>query len=768
MTRKRPKKDGHFDLLCDIGELADLLAGSDNIEHFLQQTVVLVARHLDADVGSIYLYKEETDRLVLRATVGLNPAAVGRVQMKVGEGLVGRTMEQKRPLRDGRAGAHPHFKLFEEADEARFESFLAVPIVRGDMDIGVLVVQHEEANYFDEVDVMALRTAASQLAGAVENARLMIHFRPADVAACDPDKRPCPNLVKGETASEGFACAPATVLRSGHGPLFTNRPDADFASTRTGFYRAVEKTHKQLRSLQQSLSRRLPESAALIFEAHFMILKDDRFVARMAEKIDAGTSPPDAVRAVAGQYIERFAASSSAYLREKAQDIEDLARRILQNLRRDSETVSQSAEGGRIAIAEEIFPSDVLKLASEEVCGIVLVSGGTTSHVAILSRSLKIPLVIAERPELLDLTDGTPVLLDADLGNIYVNPTAEVLEQFRVREAAKEKAAESVDPAPDQTRTRDGRRVYLMANVNLLGELTLAKQLRVDGVGLYRTEFPFLIRSTFPSEEEQIPIYRRLIEEMDGQAVTIRTLDVGGEKNLPYLNTAAGANPELGLRSIRFSLRHGDLFAQQLRAILRAGAGAADLRILFPMISSLDEFRRARRAVADAGESLRADGLAHHTGPKLGMMVELPAVLDLIDDFAAESDFFSVGTNDFIQYMLAVDRSNKAVAEYYRPHHPAVLRGLARVVDAARRAGKEIAVCGEMGHDPVFVSFFLGIGLDRFSLDPQFIPRIRRHLAALDTAAAADFADALLAEATLSGVEAILQTQPETRHEPNS
>ncbi|MBI9082177.1 MAG: phosphoenolpyruvate--protein phosphotransferase [Desulfobacterales bacterium] len=760
------KKGDHFNLLCDIGELAGLLAGSDNIEQFLQQTVVMVARHLDAPVGSIYLYEEATRHLVLRATVGLNPAAVGKVRLSIGEGLVGKTMERKRHLREGRASGNPHFKFFEEADEARFESFLAVPLIRGDQNIGVLVVQHEQEDYFDEVDAMALRATASQLAGSVENARLMFHFQRMGSTTPVAEATDRLGLIKGESGAAGFALAPIAVFKSGHGPLLAYRPDTEFASTLAGFRKAVDNTHQQLKTLQARLAQRLPESAALIFEAHFMILKDARFVARMAEKIESGLSPPEAVRSVARYYMDLFSSSSSAYLREKTHDIEDLARRILRNLRQIG-TDDTDLCSGRIVIARELFPSDVLKLASEDVRGIILVSGGVTSHVAILSRSLQIPLVIADRPDLLDLPDNTPVLVDADMGNIYVNPDREVKKRFQARETAKKRAAETTGPPPDETRTADGLRVHLMANINLLGELVLARRLRADGVGLYRTEFPFLVRSTFPSEEEQMPIYRRLIEEMAGQVVTIRTLDIGGEKNLPYLDSTVEANPELGLRSIRFSLRYGDIFAQQLRAILRAGAGAAQLRIMFPMISSIDELRQARQAVAEAAASLAVDGLEHNPTPKLGMMVELPAVLDIIDDFAAEVDFFSIGTNDFIQYMLAVDRCNKTVADYYRPYHPAVLRGIDRVVRAARCAGKEVAVCGEMGHMPVFITFLIGIGLTRFSVDPQFIPQVRRHLAALDTAMAAAFAAALLKETSLSAMKEILNTHPEACHDPN-
>jgi phosphotransferase system enzyme I (PtsP) len=308
----------------------------------------------------------------------------------------------------------------------------------------------------------------------------------------------------------------------------------------------------------------------------------------------------------------------------------------------------------------------------------------------------------------------------------------------------------------ERTETADGVRVHLLANINLLSEVSLARDLKVEGIGLYRTEFPFFVRTALPSEEEQFSVYRRLVQMLPGRQITFRTLDVGGEKHLPYLDAAPETNPELGLRAIRFSFQHPDLFGAQLRAILRAARENGPLRILFPMIASLDDFVRARQAVDQAMVELARQGLAPAERPPLGVMVEVPALLEVMTEMARMADFLAIGTNDLIQYLLGVDRSNERVAAYYRPGHPSVLRALARVVAAAREAGIEASVCGEMGHDPLFVPFFIGIGLRRFSVDPQFLPPLQVQIGRLDAALARRYADELLAAASVAEVQTVL------------
>ena len=756
----KSKNRDHLNLLCDIGELANLIIGSADIQGFLQQTVEMAARHLNADVGSIYLYDEVTRDLVLQATIGLNPSAVGRVRMKSSEGLVGKTFKFLQPICEDRASRHPDFKYFKEADEDPFESFLAVPIHRGNEKIGVLVVQHEHPGYFDEIDVMAMRAIASQLTGAIENARMMIVQNRQTVPPRENELLDRLRFIKGKTASSGFAYAPVMVLKADGESLLTHRPDSEFVSSPQGFLKALERTKQQLTDLQDRLAQRLPESAALIFEAHFMILKDARFVDAMLAKIEQGVSVPGAVREVAGHYINLFSSAPSAYLQEKAHDIKDLARRLLKNLRKDTAQDTDLAKG-RIVIAQQLLPSDLLKMASEDVKGIVLASGGVTSHVAIIARSLKLPMVIAERSDLLELPEGTPILLDGDIGSIYTRPSETIIQRFESHYRARKAEDKAGRPILAQTITRDGVSVKLLANINLLSEIKMAKDLNVEGIGLYRTEFPFLVRSNLPSEEEQYLVYKRLCDEMGRREVTIRTLDIGGEKLLPYFEGAKEANPELGLRSIRFSLHYREVFLQQLRAILRAGvsAGTGKLKILFPMISAIDEFRQARHAVEEAMADLARQNLPFYSEPAMGAMIELPAVLDIIDELAEEADFFSIGTNDFIQYMLAVDRSNERVAAYYQPYHPSVLRSLHRIIQAAVKARIEVTICGEMGHEPEYIPFFIGAGLRTFSVDPYFLRSVQDKIVNLTVSEATAYTRALLAEPTLEGIQGILKSQ---------
>jgi phosphotransferase system enzyme I (PtsP) len=461
-----------------------------------------------------------------------------------------------------------------------------------------------------------------------------------------------------------------------------------------------------------------------------------------------------AIRAVAAYYADLFSASAHPLLREKAHDVEDLAQRLLANLRQSNPEETYFS-GNRVVIADKLYPSDVLMIASQDVKGIILVGGGATSHVAILTRSLQIPMVIADRAELLQIPDGTPVLMDAEIGNIYVEPSERIVRQFESQKDIHAVIASLAATMQPVTQTEDGTRVRLLANINLLRDLILARELKAEGVGLYRTEFPFLIHSDVPSEEEQYTVYRRLFDDMSGQPVTIRTLDLGGDKLLAYTEASRELNPDLGLRAIRFTLRHRELFQQQLSAILRAAADFNDLRIMFPMISSLDEFRTARSAVEDCQADLKRNNFPHHHKPLIGAMIEVPSMLEIIAEIAEEADFLSIGTNDFIQYMLAVDRSNDQVADYYQPWHPAVLRGLAKIAAAAETSGKELSVCGELAHETDYIPFLLGIGVRIFSVYPRFLPAVQQAAGGINIDEARKYAAALLAETTIRGVRKV-------------
>ncbi len=754
------EQHSHLHFLQDTSEILAALTGSRDLDGFLTRLVKLVARHLDADVCSIYLLEAESQQLVLRATTGLNAEAIGKVRMQVGEGLVGTALKELRPICESCASHHPAFRYFPGTDEERYEAFLAVPILRGIEKVGVLVVQREQSRAFVPEDVAALRVVTAQLAGTVEQARaLMLAENGAQELPAAP-REPLPPFLRGEPGAPG--CAAGQALRydrrfSLAQDVMPDLPVDGSADGRQLIEKAIERTEAQLRRMQEELGQRLPEAAALIFEAHLMMLHDRGFVDGMFTRVAAGASAAGAVAEVARSYMQRFQRSTHDYLREKAQDVEDLALRLITNLAA-AESVDTLPLAGRIVIARDVLPSDMLKLALENVAGVVLTSGGVTSHVAILARSLGVPMIIAHNPRLAEINDDTDLMVDADSGNLYINPSNEVTERYRQREKVRA-AAESAAEVKPETLTADGRQIHLLANINLLSELDLALRMQCEGVGLYRSEFPFLIRTTLPDSAEQQAIYLRLLERMAGRPVTIRTLDAGGDKMLSFFDEAGEENPELGLRSVRFTLRHPDIMEQQLKAILEAGAqSSAHLGIMFPMVSSLDEFRRARAMCMQIADRLEAVNDIPWP-PPVGMMIELPAVLETLEAFAAEADFFSIGTNDFVQYMLAVDRTNAQVASYYCPHHPAVLRALARAIGIINKAGKPVTVCGEMAHDMRYVPFFIGAGLSRLSVDPHWLPELQSGIARWSTAQCRQYTAALLKQDTIEATAALLRSE---------
>jgi len=515
--------------------------------------------------------------------------------------------------------------------------------------------------------------------------------------------------------------------------------------TLADFHRAVESTERQLEGLQTQIESTLFDVASLIFTAQILMLKDKFFIDGIVDRIKGGQTPVAAVIAVVESYIWKLNQIDNAYLRDKIHDVKDVGRRLLDNLAGRKDTAREYA--GKLLIARELLPSDVLKLYSQKIKGIILLSGGVTSHASILSRSLNVPLIIADEPGLLSIRAGTPVLMDAVMGQVHVDPAKELVEKILEREDLHKDMASLKSMIQQSPCTKDGVAVKLMANINLLGDLKAALEFNAQGVGLYRTEFPFIMRNNFPVEEEQFQIYKRLLEGMKGKEVTFRTLDIGGDKVLSYYNNEKEENPFLGLRSIRFSLRHREIFVQQIRAILRAG-GASPIRIMFPMISSLDEFFQARDIVRECVKELTKE--KHSVANvKLGVMIELPSVLEIIDELAREADFFSIGTNDFIQYILAVDRTNEKVADMYVPHHPSVLRALKKVVDAAVRFKKSVSVCGDMAHDLKYFAFFIGIGIREFSVDARYLPRMHRELSVLKVKETEAFAQKILEKITV-------------------
>ncbi|HRZ40072.1 MAG TPA: phosphoenolpyruvate--protein phosphotransferase, partial [Candidatus Omnitrophota bacterium] len=688
--------------------------------------------------------------LVLKATKGLKPEAVDNVRLRLGEGLTGLALKEMRPICEREASKIPGYRYFPEIGEEAYDSFLAVPILRGTNRIGVMVVQNAKSDYFSQEDINTLKAITSQLAMTIETAKILLAIEEQNRdAGSFPEEKPL-KFFKGRSGGSGVVLGEAVILEDKRRFFMTEKNFGTGSYSVQDFLKALEKTEQSLQALQEQVEEKLSDVASLIFTAQILMLKDKPFIDSIVHQIQSGRNAVDAVRRTVHQYVHRFESLDNRYIREKAQDVLDVGLHLLEHLA--GTALYGQGEEGMIVIAQERFPSDMLKLSSRGAKGVILLSGGITSHIAILSRSLEIPLVFADESRLLKVPSRTRVLLDAGQGNVYIDPDETVLRTFQPALEGARDAQKARTESLDETRTADGARVMLLSNINLLCDLNVARDFKSEGIGLYRTEFPFMIRSDFPSEEEQYVVYKKLVEGMPGKDVTFRTLDIGGDKVLSYYDYCREENPFLGMRSIRFSLRHKDIFRQQLRAILRAGTGA-ELKIMFPMISSVDEFLDARKQVELSMEELRSVGVPFHQAPELGLMVELPSVLEIMDELAEEADFFSIGTNDFIQYMLAVDRTNEKVADLYLPHHPSILRALKRVVEAAGRHGKDVAVCGDMSYDERYLPYFLGIGIRKFSVDPHWIPRVQKAVSRIDLNEARRKTQALLEMKKVADIE---------------
>ena len=741
----------HLRLICDIGEMSGLFEHSMNLQAFLDKTVRMVANHMEAPVCSIYVYDEADGTLALRATQGLNPKFVGEVRLARGEGLVGLALEELRTVREAMANKNVNFKAIPGIQEERYKAFLAVPIARGLLRIGVLVVQRSSRQPFSRDDALTLRAVASQLANPLENARLLMADHSTGNGSL-PEAISSLGPISARVASDGLAIGPAVVVdREGAYEGFAVR-SFSVSQGLTEFDRAVRQTEEQLEHLQQQVEDKLSDVASLIFTSHLLILKDEAFTGRMRGLINDGSNAPDAAIRIARDYIQRFAASQNDFVREKVHDVKDLVVRLLRNLTGEGSDLIMQA--GTVVVANDLYPSDLLRMATEKIAGVVLVTGGVTSHVAILARSLQVPIGIVDDRRLLNVVAGATILLDAEIGTVTVNPGAEAVAAVHRRQSAEQQ--DLAAPSSGPVVTRDGTTVRLLANVNLLADIDLAHKLGADGIGLYRSEFHFMVRSNFPSEEEQYVVYREAVKRFPGKPISLRTLDIGGDKVLSYFTNTHEKNPFLGMRSIRFSLEHRDIFRQQIRAMLRAGRGAR-LRIMFPLVSSLDEYLDAKEVVLDCVEDLRTEDGIECQQPELGIMVEVPSVLPLMEAFAEAVDFMSIGTNDLIQYLLAVDRTNEKVAKLYRPHHPSVLRTLHRISEVGMRYEADVSVCGDMAHYPEYVPFLMGIGIRNLSVEPIYLPRLRRMISAMEIGDAQEVAQRMLECVRIDEVEVILR-----------
>jgi len=741
----------HVGLLLSISELNDILHETTVLSTFLDRCIAIVAHHFGADVCSIYLYDPIQKRLNLSSTIGLNHENVSSVSLNLGEGLTGLVLQDLSPIMTAESSKHPRYRYFPDLQEEKFDAYLGVPILRGNERIGVLVVQRHSSRPFADADQKALRGVANQVAAMIDYARLLLDSGKENRIATKENKA-CPSFIKGRSASGGWAYGPVVIDSETKNISALANAAKGEAQTPDDFNNAITTTIDQLTMYQKQIEERLTDVASLIFASHILLLKDEQFVGKIQGLIAGGLQPVKALVTVSEQYIGIFTKQPNQYFRQKADDIRDVTVRVLNNLIR--QTGKTRLVQNSIVVASDLVPSDILVLSVENAAGVIMIGGGVTSHVAILARSLKLPMVIADVPALLELPEPSNALVDADAGNIFINPDGSVRAPYDKRKKLHQQKTDLSGIPPDP-KTADGITIDVLANVNLISDAADAMMIHAKGIGLYRTEFPFIIRNAFPVEEEQFVVYRKLIECMQGLPVTFRTLDIGGDKALSYYADFVEHNPFLGMRSMRFCLENREVFKAQVRAILRAGVGA-DLRIMFPMISSVDELEMAKSVVDECMLELGREQIPFHGTPKIGIMIELPAAIAICDDLAVRCDFFSIGTNDLVQYILAVDRTNEKVAKFYCPHHPSVLRAVKRVTDAAIKAGIGISICGDMAHEARYMEFLIGIGIRTMSIDPLYFSSACKALAAITVDRAAEKARKMLACCTIKGVEALL------------
>ena len=732
-----------LELINAVGELAGLLGRNSDTTSFLSDVVDLVARTIKADVSSIYLHDEIRDELILRATHGLNAEFVGELTLRPGEGLTGRAFREGNILIVSKASEAQGFKPIPHLGEERFEAFLAAPIKRGPVRIGVMTLQHGESGYFDDRDGRALRAVTGYLAQALENASLLFELGEERRTAGPKEGLAKGALLEGTVLGTGIALGES---------IYLERYESDGEETAPGtiaeelerFEESVSASLHQLEELQRSADELISDLSSLVFSAHLLMLRDSSFTGRMRELIEGGASATDAVKRVVGDFVSRFEALEEARFQEKALDVRDLGHRLILNLLGGPE--GSADYRGRILVIRELFPSELIKLAVQRASGIALV-GGRTSHIAILSQSLGIPVIATDEPSLLELSDGTSIIVDGEDGKIIIAPDEDVREAYRSRQqrVTRERKQRKIDPP---ILTKDGAVVHLLANVNLVKDSRAAAEAGAEGIGLYRSEFPFLIRNDFPSEDEQVEVYRRVFGPMGEKEVTVRSLDIGGDK-LTSRYAHSENNPYLGFRGIRFLLHEEALFREQLRALLQARSDAP-LRIMFPMIGSVEEFLQAKELLR---ESVRDVSGPEAPLPPVGAMVELPSAVELAAEIAAEADFISIGTNDLTMYVLGVDRSNGLVGRLYRPDHPALLRTIYRLIRNVGSLRPQTTVCGESATDPYLLVFYLGIGIRRFSAQPHRLPELAGNVRSLSLHECEKEADALLSCATAAEVD---------------
>ncbi|ELX9438147.1 phosphoenolpyruvate--protein phosphotransferase [Staphylococcus pseudintermedius] len=560
------------------------------------------------------------------------------------------------------------------------------------------------------------------------------------------------NIIKGIAASDGVAIAKAYLLVE---------PDLSFSNEKTDqpeaevqkFNEALNNSKIELTKIRNHAEEQLGADKAAIFDAHLLVLDDPELIQPIEEKIkNESASAPQALTEVTQNFITIFESMDNEYMKERAADIHDVAKRVLAHILGVELPNPSIIDESVIIVAHDLTPSDTAQLNKQYVQGFVTNIGGRTSHSAIMSRSLEIPAVVGTKSISESVQQGDMVIVDGLTGDVIVNPSDDEIKAYQHKRESFFADREALKQLRDEpSKTLDGHEVELAANIGTPNDLEGVHNNGAEGIGLYRTEFLYMGRDNMPTEDEQFEAYKKVLESMEGKRVVVRTLDIGGDKELPYLNLPEEMNPFLGYRAIRLCLDQPEIFRPQLRALLRASA-YGKLNIMFPMVATIQEFRDAKALLLEEKENLKQEGVEVSDDIELGIMVEIPATAALADVFAKEVDFFSIGTNDLIQYTMAADRMSERVSYLYQPYNPSILRLIKQVIDASHQEGKWTGMCGEMAGDETAIPLLIGLGLDEFSMSATSILKARRQIKDLSRTEMVQLADRALNCATVDEV----------------
>ncbi len=704
----------------------------------LQIIVRRVRDAMNTQVCSVFMREPASGRYVFRATEGLNQELVGVASLAAGEGLVGLVAERGEPVNLEDAENHPSFRFVPGIGEEHFHAFLGVPIIHQRELLGVLVVQQAQRRRFDESDEAFLVTLSAQLAGVIAHAQVTGALDAQALTGAVPAK------ITGVPGAPGVAIGTAVVVSPG-ADLYAvpSRQAQDRRKEVRAFREALHSVQKDIQLVADNLGAELSPEDHALFDVYLSILDDSTIGREVVGLIKAGQWAQGALSQVMIEHIRHFERMEHSYLKERAVDVKDLGTRVLAYLQAANHDV-RVYPNQTILVGEELTATSLGEIPREKLVGLISVRGSGNSHVAILARAMGVPTVMGAVDLPYARLQDRELIIDGYNGIVHLNPLPEIKQRFqRVLDEDKALSRDLESLRDEPCITLDGHRIPLWVNTGLMIDVTRSLEQGAEGVGLYRTEVPFLLRDRFPSEEEQRQIYREQLEAFAPKPVTMRTLDIGGDKALPYFPIEED-NPFLGWRGIRVTLDHPEIFLAQVRAMLKANEGLWNLRIMLPMVCNVAELDEALELIRRSHRELLQDGLKGKL-PPIGVMVEVPAAVYQARAMARRVDFLSVGSNDLTQYLLAVDRNNARVAGLYDSLHPAVLQALRDVAVASRAEQVPIGICGELAGEPGGAVLLLAMGYDVLSMNATSLPRVKKALRNLRLSEARDLLEEVMA-----------------------